>query len=260
MRLSPDPEQSPLDASSYALLRDSFYQFSNAEQNTLAALENYVLRSLTQQRSCVVIGCKEPFLAAHLAKFFPAIIAVEENAGYLAELTARQSGIVTCQIEPDDFKLIGRTDLIVVAHLLYALGAWLETPLERNHQRMAFLNHYYGSLEADCMLVILQNRSQNNYKHLLKYLNITPSEESVQLSEQIHKQFQAEHYLFPIEIYTQRAEDMVQALSYLISNDDNWSDKIIPLQTYVQTLLQLDGNYYFNYEAEVIVIRKKAEQ
>jgi hypothetical protein len=257
MRLSPNPEQTSANALSYALLRDSFYQSSNAQRNTLAALENYVLRNLPQQRSCVVIGCREAFLAVHLAKFFPATVAVDESAANLAEITSQQPKVVACQIEPDDFKLIGRTDLILVAHLFQSLGAWLETSEERNHQRMAFLRHYYGSLETGGMLVLMQNRAQNNYKQLLEFLSITPSEESEKLFDQIGKQFEVEHYLFPVEIYTQRAEDMVQALSYLMSDDHNWSGKMMPLQTYVQTLLQLDGNYYFNYEGELTILRKK---
>ncbi len=257
MRISPNPEQASTHALSFALLKDSFYQSSNVQRNTVAALENYVLRNLPQQRSCVVIGCREIFLAVHLAKFFPAMIAVEENASTLAEITAQQPKIVACQIEPDDFKLIGRTDLILVAHLLQSLGAWLETPEERNHQRMAFIRHYLGSLEEGGMLVLMQNRTQNNYKQLLEYLEVTPSEESGKLFEQINKQFSAEHYLFPVEVNTQRPEDMVQALNYLMSDDHNWSGKIMPLQTYVQTLQQLDGNYYFNYEGEIIILRKQ---
>ncbi|MDJ1501649.1 hypothetical protein [Xanthocytophaga agilis] len=260
MQLSPNSEPAATDAGvNLTALRDSFYAFSNVERNTVAALENYVLRGLPQQRSSVIIGCRESFLVLHLAKFFSALVAVEEDANLLAEITAQEPKIVACQIEPDDFKLIGRTDLIVISHLLQSLGAWLETPEERNHQRMAFLNHYYGSLETEGALLFLQNRPQNNYKQLLEFLSCTPSQESQMLFEQINKQYTTEHYLFPVEIYTQRAEDMIQALSYLLlDNNIDWTEKAISLQTYVKTLLQLDGNYYFNYEGEITIMRKKA--
>ncbi len=257
MRLSPNSEQASANALSFALLRDSFYQSSNAQRNTLAALENYVVRNLPQQRSCVVIGCRESFLAIHLAKFFPATVAVDESAANLDEITSQQPQVAVFQTEPDDFKLIGRMDLILVPHLFQSLGEWLETPEERNHQRLAFLSHYYGSLETGGMLVLLQNRPQNSYKQLLEYLNIASSGESSTLLEQINQHYSAEHSLFPIEVYTQRAEDMVQALNYLMSDAHNWNGTMMPLQTYVQTLLQLDGNYYFNYEREIIILRKK---
>ena len=257
MRLSDEFAHSPADAQSNNGLRDVFYQQSNAERNIQAALENYVLRTLPRRRNGVVIGCREPFVALNLAVHFETLVAVDEDAAVLAEIAARRPQVVTCQIEPDDFKLIGRTDMILVAHLLQSLGAWLETPEERNHQRLAFLNHYVGSLEAGGVLVLLQNRPQNNYKHLLGYAELTPSEESEDLFRQVKKGFSAEHYLFPIEINTNRPADMAQALGYLLADNADWTDGKKPaLATYVQTLQQLDGHYYFNYEAELLVIRK----
>lgn len=260
MPLSPNLESFSAAKVGFASQRDCFYAFSNAERNTAAALENYVLRDMPVRRSGVVIGCRESFLAVHLAKFFPMLFAVEENAAYLSGVIARQPKIVGCQIEPDDFKIDEPTDFVLVAHLMQSLGNWLETPEERNHQRLAFLNHYHGALNENGAVVLLRNRPQNNYRRVMEYISAAPSDELQDLYGQINQQFVPEHYLFPVEISTPNAEDMVQALSYLMregAGDEDQPEKTAQLRTYAQTLQDLDGNYYFNYEGEMVVFRKK---
>ena len=262
MPLSLNLESVSAGAVGLALQRDCFYTFGNAERNTAAALENYGLRDMASQRSSVVIGCRESFVAVHLSKFFPTVFAVEENAAFLSEVIVRQPRIVGCQIEPDDFKISEPTDLVLVAHLMQSLGNWLETPEERNHQRLAFLNHYYGALAENGAVVLLRNRPQNNYRRVMEYISVAPSDELQVLYGQINQQFAPEYYLFPVEINTQNAEDMVLALSYLMNNDDlngtgDPSGKTAHLRTYAQTLQNLDGNYYFNYEGELVVFRKR---
>lgn len=261
MPISTNPESFAAVKVGFASQRDCFYAFGNAERNTAAALENYVLRDMAARRSGVVIGCRESFLAVHVSKFFPTVFAVEENAAFLSNVIAKQPKIVGCQIEPDDFKISEPADLILVAHLMQSLGNWLETPAERNHQRLAFLNHYYGALAEDGAVVLLRNRPQNNYRRVMEYISIAPSDELQDLYGQINQQFAPEYYLFPVEINTQNAEDMVLALSYLMKNegaDENDSpEKTAQLHIYAQTLQNLDGNYYFNYEGEMVVFRKR---
>jgi len=264
MPLSPDLASSSADTVSRASQRGCFYQFSNAERNTAAALENYVLRGISARHNAIVIGCRESFLAVHLAKFFPTVFAVEENAAFLAEVIAKKPQIVGCQIEPDDFKISEPTDLVLVAHLMQSLGNWLETPEERNHQRLAFLNHYCGSLAGGGAVVLLRNRPQNNYRRLMEYVSVAPSDELQALYGMIKQNFALEHYLFPVEINTQNDTEMVQALGYLVRSGDadsggnSQTDKTALLRTYTQTLQNLDGNYYFNYEGELVVLRNNA--
>ncbi len=262
IRFSTNSNPLQKDSINLEVMKDSFFQFSNAQRNTLAALENFLLRNMERKHNSVIIGCPEAFLAIHSAKYFTSVMAVDANPMYLAEILIQQPHIVACQIETDNFTLTEPVDLILVPHLLQTWAAWLESIEERNHQRLAFIANCYGSLQANGGLVLLQTQAQNNYQSLLEHMHLTPSLEANLLYEQIRQQFDSDchSYLFPIEIHTHTAEDMVMALGYLLNEENiDWTDKLPMLQTYAQTLKQAEDKYYFNYESQMIVLRMKAE-